>query len=243
MEAAIDDPTDANVDKYRYVTRVMMDKATNFSHKFQERAVLDAALDETNRFPISSAMRSDFYRQINQNKAHYMRKLAERAGLWVFLDAECSFCERQYPIVKRMAKEHGLYVIFITKQGGPIFDMKPDDEVLPDAGHSKVMQVSVYPATVLVAPPDKHVVVSQGMLSEDLIVDRVLLAAKHVGLLDEGQYAEVNPNYSGLLSPQQIAGLGAVDFSDPFFTRKIREAVVTKAPDLSRARVNHEKSR
>lgn len=108
MEDAIDDPTDAKMDKYRYVTRVMVDKATNFSHKFQERAVLDAALDETNRFPISSAMRSDFYRQINQNKAHYMRQLADRAGLWVFLDAECSFCERQYPIVKRMAKEHGL---------------------------------------------------------------------------------------------------------------------------------------
>ena len=243
MEDAIDDPTDAKMDKYRYVTRVMVDKATNFSHKFQERAVLDAALDETNRFPISSAMRSDFYRQINQNKAHYMRQLSDRAGLWVFLDAECSFCERQYPIVKRMAKEHGLYVIFITKQGGPIFDMRSDDEVLPDAGHSKVMQVSVYPATVLVAPPDKHVVVSQGMLSEDLIVDRVLLAAKHIGLLDEGQYAEVNPNYSGLLSPQQISKLGMVDFSDPFFTRKIRDAVVAKSADLSRSRVNHEKTR
>src|SRR5450830_1648735 len=66
LNAAIDDPTEENVRKYRYSTRVMLDKASNFTHVFQREALLDPLLDESVRSPFASAARGGFERLTNE---------------------------------------------------------------------------------------------------------------------------------------------------------------------------------
>jgi len=50
-----------------------------------------------------------------------------------------------------------------------------------------------------------------------------LLAAKNEGIIDNYQYASVNPNVAGLLTPDQINGLGDLDGKN--FASRVREAL------------------
>ena len=222
FERAVDDPTPENMDQWRLATRVMIDKASNAAQVFRERAALDVELDEQNRYPIATAMRMDMERNLLENQDDTVRFIGTRAALWVFLDEDCSYCRLQYNIIKTLAKQTDLTVSYIVRQGKPIFDMTEDDDVLPDLGHSETLGIRLTPAVVMVYPPDKMIVLSQGMLSGAELSERIILAAKQEGVLDEDRYARVNPNVAGLLTPSQIQSLGAKDFHGPGFAKAVR---------------------
>ena len=99
LNAAVDDPSPENVRKYRYSTRVMLDKASNFSQAFQRESLLDPLLDEANRMPFSSASRGSFMRLTIQEQIKATKEIGKKAGLWIFLDESCAFCALQYPII------------------------------------------------------------------------------------------------------------------------------------------------
>lgn len=204
LNAAIDNPTPENVREYRYATRVMLDKASNFTHEFQRQSLLDPLLDESNRYPFANASRGSFKRFTDQQRKSVIRSLKDKAGLWVFMDESCHFCQLQYPIIKRTAQDNGLLVQFITKDGLHPKWMDKKEEVLKDSGQSKYLKINVRPATALVIPPKKVVVLTQGMLSSDLMEERFLAAMGNEGLLDKKMRDLVYPNEKGLLTPQDI---------------------------------------
>jgi len=237
FEKTVDNPTAENMDQWRLATRVMIDKASNVAQVFRERAALDVELDEQNRYPIANAMRMDMGRQLLANQSSAIKFVGTKAALWVFLDEECSYCRLQYNIIKTFVKEHDLTVSYIVRQGKPIFEMSEDEEVLPDLGHSEALGIKLTPAVVMVAPPDKMVVLTQGMLAADALGERLLLAAKHEGILSEDRYAETNPNVAGLLSPKQINSLGALDFHGPGFAKKVREMLRENISQINASRM------
>lgn len=236
FESAVDNPTPANMDKFRVVTRVMMDKASNATQLFRERAALDTDLDEQNRYPIASVMRSQMGTNINENTDTNLRYLSDKAFFWVFLDEECNFCGIQYSIINDLVKKTGLQVSYIVKQGKPIFGMNENDDVLPDVGHSENLNLKLTPSIVMVVPPQKFVVLTQGMLSADLLSERILLAAKSEGLLDNFRYAQTNPNVAGLLNPNQIKAMGNLDIKGADFDTRVREALRENVEQINAVR-------
>jgi len=221
---AIDNPTPENVDTYRVATRVMLDKASNVAQVFRERLALDQDLDEFARYPAGTALRQhgEFLRSANVDAV--MKYLSDKVGLWVFLDEECHYCEIQAGIAKELASKHGFYVSYIVKQGRPFGVLTEKDEVLPDLGHAQMLNLMMTPAVVMVDPANnKFVVLSQGMLARDQLEERILLAAKNEGIIDNYQYASVNPNVAGLLTPAQISGLG--DLGSKNFASEVRKAL------------------
>src|SRR5690606_29210624 len=108
----------------------------------------------------------------------------------VFMDSTCNFCDLQYPVTARFAETHGLLTTYISMDGSRLASMPEDVPVVRDEGQSKHLQINVFPATALVIPPDQIIVISQGLLSDDLIEERVIAAAASAGLVpDEIRHA------------------------------------------------------
>jgi len=215
LNKAIDDPTPENVANYRYATRVMLDKASNFAHEFKRQALMDPLLDESNRYPFSSAARGSYLRYTNKQKRTAIQGISAKAGLWVFLDEACPFCALQYPIIARTAKEHGLLVTYITPDGSRPKWIEKGDEVVKDQGQSKLLKIRVRPATAMVIPPEKITVITQGMLSQDLLEERLLVAGDMAGLLGNEDRLNVFPMERGLLTPDDIREAGKFLESNP----------------------------
>lgn len=215
LNTAVDDPTDENVQAYRYATRVMLDKASNFTRTFQKQSLLDPLLDESVRSPFANAMRGSFQRLTREQKTKATEKISKKAGLWVFLDEKCVFCSMQYPIIARTAKERGFEVIYITPDGERPSWLMGNSDVRKDVGQSKHLKIQVRPALALVVPPEKITVLSQGMISQDLIEERILIAGDAAGLIDGQERKDVFPEERGIMTTEDIKDLGKTMADDP----------------------------
>lgn len=215
LNNAVDNPTDENVQAYRYATRVMLDKASNFTRTFQKQSLLDPLLDESIRSPFSSAMRGSYQRWSQDQKRKATETIAKKAGLWVFLDDKCQFCSLQYPIVARTAKERGFEVIYITPDGERPSWLMGTSDVRKDEGQGRHLKIQVRPAVALVAPPDKITVVTQGMLSQDLLEERILIAGDVAGLVTGQARKDAFPEERGILTTDDIKEIGRAWEKDP----------------------------
>lgn len=215
LNTAIDNPTDENVKAYRYATRVLLDKASNFTRTFQRQSLLDPMLDESNRMPFSSAMRGAFMRMTTEQKKKATDVVAKKAGLWVFLDDKCPYCAMQYPLVARTAKERGIEVVYITPDGKRPSWMLGADEVRKDMGQGRNLKIQVRPAVALVIPPEKVTVLTQGMLSQDLLEERILVAGDAAGLITGEVRKQAFPEERGILTPEDIREIGESIQKDP----------------------------
>ena len=215
LGTAIDDPSPENVKKYRYATRVMLDKASNFTHAFQRESLLDPMLDESNRMPFASAARGSFMRLTIQEQTKATKAIGQKAGLWVFLDESCAFCALQYPIISRMVKDRKFEAIYITPDGQRPSWMAATDDVRKDDGQSKYLRIGVRPAVAFVAPPENITVLTQGMLSQDLLEERILFAGDQAGMLTAEISGKAFPERKGLLTTQDIQDIGEEMLSNP----------------------------
>lgn len=224
LSDAVDDPSPENMRKYRYSTRVMLDKASNFTHAFQRESLLDPLLDEANRMPFSSAARGSFMRLTTQEQTKATEAIGKKAGLWVFLDETCAFCALQYPIVARTIRERGLTATYITPDGSRPNWMAKTDDVRKESGQSKHLRIGVRPAIALVVPPEKITVLTQGMLSQDMLEERILFAGDQAGLLTAEISKKAFPERRGLLTTQDIQEIGTSIQDDPnALTRSVQE--------------------
>lgn len=208
LHTAIDNPSEENVRSYRYATRVMLDKSSNFTRQFQKESLLDTLLDETVRSPFASAMRGSFQGWTFEAKRKATKGLNKKAGLWVFLDDECPFCAMQYPIVARMEKELEFEVFYITPDGKRPSWLMGNSKVLKDSGQSKSLRIGVRPAVALVVPPAKITVLTQGLLSQDLLEERLLVAGDAAGLVTGQERKNAFPEERGIMTTEDIKSLG-----------------------------------
>lgn len=223
LSNAVDNPTPENVREYRYATRVMLDKASNFAHEFKRQSLLDPLLDESNRYPFASTPRGSFQRFTNEQKKAAINSIKEKVGFWVFVDEGCHFCVLQYPIIERTFKQNNMTVQYITKDGKRPSWMKEDAEVLPDLGQSSHLKIKVRPATAMIVPPKKIVVLTQGMLSSDLLEERMLTAAYVENLLDKQTRMLAFPMEKGLLTPDDIKAAGQAMKDGGKMSSKVQE--------------------
>ena len=204
LDTAIDAPTKENVTNYMYAQRIILDKSQNFSEMAKEVVGTDPFLDENNRSPIASFAQNPFARGITAAKESAMRDLGAKAGLWVFVDhpEKCSACEgyvsnilEGLPQVPGVANKYKFHFrkVFVTSEGGK--------------AAAKRLNLRLTPTTVMVLPPNKYFLVSQGLMAQDQLVDRILLVAKSEGLLTKDQLETINPYNKDVLTTEQMKDL------------------------------------
>ena len=205
LDRAIDNPTRENVEAYLYAQRLAMDKSQRFSEISQRVVYSDPFLDENNRVPIASFAKSSFLNGIDQAADAGLKHLATVAGLWVFFDSRCQHCRVHAETIEAMRKKHGFVVKYISLDGKGLPNIPA---WVPDQGQSRTLNVRMTPTTVLVAPPNHFLVVSQGMMAQSQLEERMLVAAESEDLLPQAMLADVRRYDRGVLKAEDTRGAG-----------------------------------
>jgi len=53
-------------------------------------------------------------------QADFLRKHADRIGLYFFYDADCEYCHMQLPIVERLKRIYGISALIVSENGCPV---------------------------------------------------------------------------------------------------------------------------
>lgn len=199
LERAIDDPTKENVEAYLYAQRVAMDKSQIYAETARRVVASDPFLDENNRVPLSTYAKPSFLKGVESGKTEALKHLVTVGGLWVFFDSTCEFCRPQIYSVQELARKHGFHTKFISLDGAGVPELKAFEK---DNGHAKLLNLKLTPTTVLVVPPNNYYVVSQGMMSESQLADRLVLAAESENLLPPDIAAKVRTYDRGVLTAE-----------------------------------------
>ena len=205
LELAISNPTEENVRAYLYVNRLMLDKADEFARMSKKVTDADPMLSESVRVPISALSRQQVLWQIDQAKEGIIKDLSRKAGIWMFFDSSCAFCQSQYQVTKMLEKKYNMQVRYISTDGGVINGMKPA-QIRYDRGgqRARSMGIQLTPATILVAPPDRVAVVAHGAMSMSELEQKIVTAAIDMNLADPNLTNIAKLNERGMISSKDL---------------------------------------
>lgn len=196
---------------YMYMQRLTLDKAQNFSKAATTLTQTDPFLDETARVPVDTATNKVFNIALEKDKADIVKHLASFTGLWFFYDSSCSFCVSQYQFLKDFRIKNNFKIMMISMDGKRLPNMDANEIILPDRGQAKRLRLRITPSIVLVAPPNNFYVVSQGLMTQDSLLTKILLVADQTNLLTKEQKEKLDPYSKGVLTPDQIARMQKVE--------------------------------
>lgn len=205
-DLAIDNPTKENVANYMYAQRVVLDKSQNFSQAVKEVVATDPFLDENNRLPVASFAQVAQMRDISKGKDEVLKHLASKGGIWVFTDTpdKCSACESYINnVLIGTVGAEGL----VTKnkfEFKKIYVRTPEGRIA-----AKKLGLKGTPTTVFVVPPSGYYIVSQGLMAQDNLFERMLVASKAYGILEKEWLDKANPFGKDVLTAEQISGFSS----------------------------------
>lgn len=208
LDAAIDNPTRENVANYMYAQRVILDKSQNFSDMAADVVSSDAYLDENNRVPLAAFAQNSFINEQNDNKVAAMKLLAEKTGIWVFVDKpeKCRACASYLNDVVTSK------IVGLQPRYG--FNVRVIDVSTPEGSMAaQRLNLKLTPTTVMVVPPSSFYIVSQGLMAASTLQDKILVAARINGMLKEETLAKIQPYSKGLLNSDSWNS--AVNDADP----------------------------
>ncbi|NEV60390.1 conjugal transfer protein TraF [Thiorhodococcus minor] len=188
---AIDDPTPTKVALYLYLQRIVLDKAARFTDAYQRVVQSDPYLDETTRRPVGNY--ANLLNRISgQQRTAVLKDLARQTGIWFFYRSDCPYCAAQAPVLHLLSEQTGFRVQAIALDGRAL----PNGSFPQfgrDTGQAARLGVISTPALLLVRPPAGIVPIAQGLLSLSDLEQRLLLAAREAGWIDEAAYARTKP--------------------------------------------------
>lgn len=194
LDRAMDYPTPENVRAYYALQRVALDKSQTFSDVAQTAFIGNPLIDEVTRRPTATYGSSALTISANIARRELFRKLGSRMGVWYFYRADCRFCKKQTPVLQSMESEYAMSVYAISADGGPVPNGSFKNPPRPNTGQAEKLGVTATPSLFLVRPDTKQILpISQGVLSRDQIIDRILDMAHANKWITDKEYDATRP--------------------------------------------------
>lgn len=186
-DRALENPSPENVRAYYYLQRYAMDVAERFALVAQKVVLADPALDENTRRPISTYGAQVFDEVARENITRVASKIASMAGVWYFYRSDCPYCRAQNPVLERLQRRIGLAVLPIALDGQAM----PEgafSQFVSDRGHAEQLGVTQTPTLYLVRKPDEFVLLSEGLVTDDGLLERIVYAAHDAGWITDEEF-------------------------------------------------------
>jgi conjugal transfer pilus assembly protein TraF len=174
-DRALQEPTPENVRAYFYLQRHAMDMAERFALVAQKVVLADPSLDENTRRPISSYGGHVVDELARENTVRVAAKIATMAGVWYFYRSDCPYCAAQNPVLERLQRRIGLAVLPIALDDRAMPEGAFADFV-PNRGHAQQLNVTQTPTLYLVRKPNEFVLLSEGLVTDDGLLERIVHA-------------------------------------------------------------------
>lgn len=232
-EAAIDDPSEANIKAYYYAQRLMLDKAERFSRAAVETVKNEPMLDEDLRYPTTNAASAALADAAVKKKDALLSQIAGNAALMLFFNGnDCILCPQAIAAVSGLEHRYGFTIIPVSMDGSPLPGGRYTNTQY-DTGLANHLGIVTTPAIAMVVPPNDVRIVSYSTISMETAGNRILHAAKDIGLITEHEYnATSRLAQIGLINPLHIADAPQDPTQDPEeFVNQMRNAA-TRAFDI-----------
>ncbi len=220
LDRAVDQPTLANVRRYRYLERLAMDRSSAYSDASARLTMLDPVLDEQQVRPLTALAKATHHAEMNRDRQRLLSGISEQAGLWFFFRSNCPYCHAQVPALLSLARVHGFSILPIS------IDQKPmPGEGLPrfvaDNGQASKLGVQVTPTLFLVHRDGRVLPLATGLQTMDQIEFRITELGHAMGWISDADFAAIQPLQNTLLD-DVAAGLGNGAEPDQLIDQLIR---------------------
>lgn len=187
-DAAIDNPYDKEAMRtYLFLEKFMRDRATAFGYERQKAVYAEPFLDATSQRPLANFGMKEMNHQASAQRDQLLKRLGEESGIYFFYLSDCSFCEKQAPLVRGLEREFGFKVRAVSMNGKPMPNGYWPD-YLTDQGQAQALGVAQVPATYLFNPKTQSVeLIAQGLQSLPDLQKRIIYAAQRSGLITEDE--------------------------------------------------------
>ena len=190
-DAAVDNPTPANVRAYLYLQKVMLDKAGGFARVSGEVAASDPYLDATTERPLAPFASNAASAEATSRRAAVLGDLSATTGILFIVEGTCGVCLRQADVLQSVQRQYGFSLLTVSLDGvGPAGLQLP---VRRDSGQTARLGVVGTPALYLMRPPDVILPLAQGALDQDTLLERIVAQAHRAGWVDDATYAATRP--------------------------------------------------
>ena len=171
--AAVLDPSRENVAAYLRLQQEALRKAAAFSDAFRRTVWATPELDYTLKRPVGALAKRLWSDRRRAEVAGALARLGERYGLIYLGRADCAGCRVFGPLLRAFAARHGLDVLAVSLDGGPLEGWP---EAAPDEGRARSLGLAgtPLPAVVLFDTKTKAVLpVGFGVMAEDQLAMRI----------------------------------------------------------------------
>src|SRR5574338_498226 len=173
---AIMRPTEANVRRYMELESQVVGQASYFADVAQRIAWATPALDPTLQGrPVNAKALEVFEQAQGAERARSVADLARDHVLFFFYRSDCPYCHAFAPTLEAFQSRHGLKVVAISLDGGP---MPGFSDARTDNGIATALKVSQVPAVFLAQPYSGRITpIGFGVLSESQLLERIAIAS------------------------------------------------------------------
>ena len=173
---AIMQPTEANVRRYMELESQVVERASYFADVAQRVAWATPELDPTLQGrPVGAKALEVFEQQQLADRSRSIADLGQDHVLFFFYRADCPYCHAFAPTLQAFQARHGIKVVAIGVDGGP---MPGFPDARADNGIATTLKVTQVPAVFLAQPfTGKITPIGFGVLSEAQLLERIALVA------------------------------------------------------------------
>lgn len=173
---AIMRPTEANVRRYMELEARVVGQASYFADVAQRIAWTTPELDPTLQGRPVNAKALEVFEQVQgAERTRSVTELAKDHVLFFFYRSDCPYCHAFAPTLEAFQARHGLQVVAISLDGGPMPGF-PDTRT--DNGIATALKVSQVPAIFLAQPFSGRISpIGFGVLSESQLLERIAIAS------------------------------------------------------------------
>lgn len=171
---SIMNPSEENLRAYIQAQEEHMQRASVFADQWQRTLWANPELKYAGR-PTNATGITGFDTNYSQQVRTSLAKLAPTHGLYFFFRSDCPFCHSMAPTLKQLEQIHGIKVVAISLDGGPIPHFP---NAITDKGQAQALGVRSVPSFFLASPQQQTVYpLGTGVLSLSTIEDRIFTQA------------------------------------------------------------------
>ena len=172
-------PTEANVRRYMELEAKVVARASTFADMAQRVAWATPELDPTLQGrPVNAKALEVFEQQQISQRSESIGALGRDHVLFFFFRGDCPYCYAFAPTLEAFEARHGIKVVAISMDGGP---MSGFPDARRDNGIATTLKVSQVPAVYLAQPfTGKITPIGFGVLSEAQLLERITLVSSQV---------------------------------------------------------------
>ena len=223
-DKAIDEPTKENLLAFLTAQKLFLDAASNFSTQYTNVLMENPWLSGDNFRPSANFGSQYFDKRSKEAKDNLIKKIAEDTGLWYFFASSCESCHVMAPVVRDLQDRVGMKVLAVSIDGQGIPEFP---RFVKDRGQAQKYNVTSTP-TIMAFRDNKLYLISEGLLSSDQIVDRILYFAKEYKWITEQEYNKsMMVNYNTVIPTPYMQSITPKEVENPaLLAERIRKQMI-----------------